>query len=202
MRPSCGCGTRAWALPPTCCPASSTCSRRRNGRSTARRAASASAWRWCKKLVEMHGGSVEARSDGPGQGSEFVVRLPALPETTVRAEANSRLHAPRSAATADAASWWWTTTRTRRESLAMLLRLWGHEVRPGPRRHRGVGGGRAFPTGRGAAGHRTAGPERLRGRPPPSPSSPAWRGLCSWPSAATARTRIGGSRRRPGSTTT
>jgi len=30
-----------------------------------------------KRLVEMHGGSVEARSDGPGQGSEFVVRLPA-----------------------------------------------------------------------------------------------------------------------------
>jgi PAS domain S-box-containing protein len=29
-----------------------------------------------KALVEMHGGSVEARSDGPGQGSEFLVRLP------------------------------------------------------------------------------------------------------------------------------
>ena len=27
-------------------------------------------------LVEMHGGSVEARSDGPGHGSEFIVRLP------------------------------------------------------------------------------------------------------------------------------
>ncbi|HEX7054061.1 MAG TPA: ATP-binding protein [Burkholderiales bacterium] len=30
-----------------------------------------------KNLVEMHGGSVEARSEGPGKGSEFVVRLPA-----------------------------------------------------------------------------------------------------------------------------
>jgi CheY-like chemotaxis protein/two-component sensor histidine kinase len=29
-----------------------------------------------KRLVEMHGGSVEARSDGPGMGSEFTVRLP------------------------------------------------------------------------------------------------------------------------------
>lgn len=29
-----------------------------------------------KKLVEMHGGHVEARSDGPGHGSEFSVRLP------------------------------------------------------------------------------------------------------------------------------
>ncbi len=29
-----------------------------------------------KSLIELHGGSVEARSDGPGQGSEFIVRLP------------------------------------------------------------------------------------------------------------------------------
>jgi len=29
-----------------------------------------------RSLVEMHGGSVEANSDGPGHGSEFIVRLP------------------------------------------------------------------------------------------------------------------------------
>jgi signal transduction histidine kinase len=29
-----------------------------------------------KSLVELHGGSVSARSDGPGTGSEFTVRLP------------------------------------------------------------------------------------------------------------------------------
>ena len=33
-----------------------------------------------KSLVELHGGSVRAYSDGPGRGSEFVVRLP-LAET-------------------------------------------------------------------------------------------------------------------------
>jgi PAS domain S-box-containing protein len=33
------------------------------------------------KLVDMHGGTVEAHSAGPGQGSEFVVRLPLLQET-------------------------------------------------------------------------------------------------------------------------
>lgn len=31
-----------------------------------------------RRLVEMHGGTVEAFSDGPGRGSEFVVRLPLL----------------------------------------------------------------------------------------------------------------------------
>jgi signal transduction histidine kinase len=30
-----------------------------------------------KKLVQMHGGTVEAHSEGRGRGSEFVVRLPA-----------------------------------------------------------------------------------------------------------------------------
>jgi PAS domain S-box-containing protein len=33
-------------------------------------------------LVELHGGSVSAHSEGPGKGSEFVVRLPALPART------------------------------------------------------------------------------------------------------------------------
>ncbi|HUF13186.1 MAG TPA: ATP-binding protein [Longimicrobiales bacterium] len=32
-----------------------------------------------RRLIEMHGGTVEARSDGPGRGSEFVVRLPIRP---------------------------------------------------------------------------------------------------------------------------
>jgi signal transduction histidine kinase len=29
-----------------------------------------------RELVELHGGSVAARSDGVGRGSEFIVRLP------------------------------------------------------------------------------------------------------------------------------
>src|SRR5208282_5872911 len=29
-----------------------------------------------RRLVEMHGGTVEAHSDGAGTGSEFIVRLP------------------------------------------------------------------------------------------------------------------------------
>jgi CheY-like chemotaxis protein len=35
-----------------------------------------------KRLVELHGGSVEAQSDGPGKGSEFTVRLPIAAAST------------------------------------------------------------------------------------------------------------------------
>jgi signal transduction histidine kinase len=31
-----------------------------------------------RRLVELHGGQVEAFSEGPGHGSEFVVRLPRI----------------------------------------------------------------------------------------------------------------------------
>jgi CheY-like chemotaxis protein/two-component sensor histidine kinase len=37
-----------------------------------------------KGLVELHGGSIEVRSDGTGRGSEFVVRLPVAAETPAR----------------------------------------------------------------------------------------------------------------------
>jgi signal transduction histidine kinase/CheY-like chemotaxis protein/putative methionine-R-sulfoxide reductase with GAF domain len=39
-----------------------------------------------KRIVELHGGTVSAHSDGPGQGSEFVVRLPLAPADLVDAE--------------------------------------------------------------------------------------------------------------------
>jgi CheY-like chemotaxis protein len=47
-----------------------------------------------RNLVHMHGGTVVALSDGPGQGSAFVVRLPAA--TSAQADASA---APRDAAT-------------------------------------------------------------------------------------------------------
>ena len=43
-----------------------------------------------KRLVELHGGTVDAASDGPGQGSEFTVRLPAR----VATEGSPVAHAP------------------------------------------------------------------------------------------------------------
>jgi len=45
-----------------------------------------------KTLVEMHGGSIEARSEGPGRGSEFLVRLP-LDSASATVDDDSRVYA-------------------------------------------------------------------------------------------------------------
>jgi PAS domain S-box-containing protein len=78
-----------------------------------------------RRLVELHGGSVAARSEGPGKGAEFLVRLP---ERTPRPDERGPrpLDVARPGARArilvvddepDAA-----------ESLTMLLQLLGHQV--------------------------------------------------------------------------
>src|SRR6516225_3896337 len=83
-----------------------------------------------RRLVEMHGGTVTAHSEGPGKGSEFVVRLPAL----TAEEKGELLRKPPEVQQPVA------PTAPRRilvvddnvdaaESLAVLLRLDGHEVR-------------------------------------------------------------------------
>jgi signal transduction histidine kinase len=46
-----------------------------------------------RRLVDMHGGTVEARSDGPGNGSEFVVRLPVVHPATKELAPRSALRA-------------------------------------------------------------------------------------------------------------
>lgn len=83
-----------------------------------------------KNLVEMHGGTVEAHSDGPDKGCEFVVRLPLSAQVLGQdrgRETGQQSHEPPSPSgyrllvvddNQDAAN-----------SLAMLLKLQGHEVR-------------------------------------------------------------------------
>ena len=44
-----------------------------------------------KELVELHGGSVQAKSDGPGKGSEFTVRLPLRPTPEVAENSSASL---------------------------------------------------------------------------------------------------------------
>ena len=47
-----------------------------------------------KRLVELHGGTVDARSDGPGRGSEFVVRLPIVTDAVEATLATARSERP------------------------------------------------------------------------------------------------------------
>jgi signal transduction histidine kinase len=80
-----------------------------------------------KGLVELHGGSVEARSEGLGRGSEFIVRIPVAqaantqtmrPDMTIRANSRQK---PRRIVVAD-------DNPDTVESLKTLLELDGHKV--------------------------------------------------------------------------
>jgi PAS domain S-box-containing protein len=77
-----------------------------------------------KGVVELHGGTIEARSAGPGKGSEFIVRLPrrtvagSLAPTTATAPAQG--HKQRVLIADD--------NRDAADSISMLLQMAGHEV--------------------------------------------------------------------------
>ena len=93
-----------------------------------------------KGLVELHGGSVEAHSRGPGRGTELVVQFPLAPEKPVlRGEAPGRM-APMAPLrvlviedNVDAA-----------DTLRELLLMWGHEVELAHDGAAGVERARAF----------------------------------------------------------
>lgn len=80
-----------------------------------------------RRLVEMHGGTVDASSPGLGKGSEFVVRLPALSAHTGSSESNHVLNhdhkscPPRTVLIVE-------DNRDGADTLALLLKIMNHDV--------------------------------------------------------------------------
>jgi CheY-like chemotaxis protein len=78
-------------------------------------------------LVELHGGGVEARSAGPGRGSEFTVRLPVVAAQAQRRPEPSA-DGEKSCAGLNCRILVADDLRDSADSLALVLRLAGHEV--------------------------------------------------------------------------
>ena len=79
-----------------------------------------------RRLVDLHDGTIEARSNGPDQGSEFVVRLPLIQPLL---ESASKEDGPRVAALSGSRILVVDDNRDSADSLGMLLRLKGNEIR-------------------------------------------------------------------------
>jgi len=82
-----------------------------------------------KNLVGMHNGTVEARSAGLGRGSEFIVRLPLMAQEHREAIENENGELQEPARSSGHRLLVVDDNRDAADSLAMLLRLQGHEVR-------------------------------------------------------------------------
>jgi signal transduction histidine kinase/ActR/RegA family two-component response regulator len=86
-----------------------------------------------RRLVEMHGGTVTAYSEGPDRGSEFVVRLPAIDASLPAGEAITPVRTDRAVPRPDASSQRLSVlvvddNRDVAESTATLLEMAGHDV--------------------------------------------------------------------------
>ena len=107
-----------------------------------------------KGLVGMHGGRIDAHSDGPGKGSEFVVRLPVVitqPSPGLHPANDGREEAPSAAKCRILIV---DDNSLSSKSTAMLLRLMGHEIATAFNGFEGIEVARDIPPGRNTLGHR------------------------------------------------
>jgi len=81
-----------------------------------------------RRLVDMHGGRVEAASEGPGRGSEFTIRLPRLAVDAAEPGAEPALEAPEGPPGPARRVLVVDDQPDSTDSLALFLRLRGHEV--------------------------------------------------------------------------
>ncbi len=82
-----------------------------------------------RNLVEMHGGRVEAHSQGRGKGSEFIVRLPLVDAQATVPEINGSCDAAKPAASAHHRVLVVDDNVDAAESLGRMLKYMGNEVR-------------------------------------------------------------------------
>ncbi len=81
-----------------------------------------------RRLVDMHGGRVEAASEGPGHGSEFTIRLPRLAVDAAEPAAEPALDAPEGPSAPPRRVLVVDDQADSTDSLALFLRLRGHQV--------------------------------------------------------------------------
>jgi PAS domain S-box-containing protein len=81
-----------------------------------------------KRIVEMHGGKVEALSDGPGKGSEFIVRLPVVVAVHESSKTAPNATGPSKSTKSHCRILVVDDNLDSAQSMALLLELEGHEV--------------------------------------------------------------------------
>jgi PAS domain S-box-containing protein len=149
-----------------------------------------------KRIVELHGGTVSAASEGPGKGAEFTVRLKLAGAAAVAEPppADKPRSAPLRVVVVE-------DQVDGREALAAYLERQGHSIRQAGTGQEGIDAALASLARRRARRHRAAGHRRLRGGAPaaaqPRPPRPARRAHGLRPAAGPHARRGSRVRRTP-----